>query len=58
VTAQCVWCSDLERHTARLKELQDAGLIDEHPLIVAARRRIRGAQAFDDREHGRTGTTP
>jgi hypothetical protein len=52
--SKCVWCGDLKRHEAKLVELTDAGLTDDHPLVVATRRRICGAQAFDDREHGRT----
>lgn len=51
---RCVWCSDIERHTAKLGELKAAGLVDEHTLVKAARRRLRMARIFDDRAHGRT----
>ncbi len=54
----CVWCGDLDRLAAQLQALRDAGLVDDHPSVVRVKRRIRGAKLFDDREHGRTGTTP
>lgn len=47
----CVWCADVARHEANLRQFADSGLSSDHPLVVRSRRRMLWAQRFDERRH-------
>lgn len=47
----CVWCSDIARHEANLRQFDEAGMAVDHPLVDRARRRLLWARRFDERRH-------